>query len=144
MTAELPGKTVRRRLAALTLRLLLCRVRAPLQQIMLFVEIVAGDGYAARNSGALPDWRRGIVMEKPYRLWVAIVSKLQSPFLLIIRLYWGWQFFAAGRAKLTDIDKFAGYFANWGIPMPKLNVILAGSTECFGGLRGCCPSRSAP
>lgn len=51
-----------------------------------------------------------------------------------MRLYWGWQFFGAGKAKLADIDTFAGYFANWGIPMPKLNVILAGSTECVGGL----------
>ena len=73
-------------------------------------------------------------MKKLYALWVSLVSKLQSPFLLIIRLYWGWQFFVAGRGKLLDIDKFAGFFANWGIPMPKLNVILAGSTECFGGL----------
>jgi putative oxidoreductase len=73
-------------------------------------------------------------MKKLYALWVSFVSRLQSPFLLIIRLYWGWQFFVAGRGKLMDIDKFAGFFANWGIPMPKLNVILAGSTECFGGL----------
>jgi len=73
-------------------------------------------------------------MKKLYALWVSLVSKLQSPFLLIIRLYWGWQFFVAGRGKLLDIDKFAGFFANWGIPMPKLNVILAGSTECFGGI----------
>lgn len=73
-------------------------------------------------------------MKKLYALWVSLVSKLQSPFLLIIRLYWGWQFFGTGKAKLHDIDKFAGYFANWGIPMPKLNVILAGSTECVCGL----------
>jgi putative oxidoreductase len=73
-------------------------------------------------------------MEKLYRLWVAIVSKLQSPFLLIIRLYWGWQFFLTGKGKLMHLDKTAGFFASINIPMPKVNAVLAGSTECFGGL----------
>ena|ERR1700733_537302 len=73
-------------------------------------------------------------MEKLYRLWVAIVSKLQSPFLLVIRLYWGWQFFLTGKGKLMNLDRTAGFFASINIPMPKLNAILAGGTECIGGL----------
>jgi len=73
-------------------------------------------------------------MEKLYRLWVNLVSRLQSPFLLIIRLYWGWQFFLTGKGKLMHLDKTAGFFATLHIPMPKLNAIMAGSTECFGGL----------
>jgi putative oxidoreductase len=73
-------------------------------------------------------------MQKLYRLWVAVVSKLQSPFLLIIRLYWGRQFFLTGRGKLMNLDRTANFFANLHIPMPKLNAVLAGSTECFGGL----------
>lgn len=73
-------------------------------------------------------------MTKLYRLWVSVISKLQSPFLLIIRLYWGWQFFLTGKGKLMNLDRTAGFFASLNIPMPKLNAILAGSTECFGGL----------
>ena len=73
-------------------------------------------------------------MEKLYRLWVNLISKLQSPFLLIIRLYWGWQFFLTGKGKLMNLDRTAGFFANLHIPMPKLNAIMAGSTECLGGL----------
>jgi putative oxidoreductase len=73
-------------------------------------------------------------MEKLYRLWVALISKLQSPFLLIIRLYWGWQFFLTGKGKLMNLDRTAGFFASLHIPMPKLNAVMAGSTECFGGL----------
>jgi putative oxidoreductase len=73
-------------------------------------------------------------MKKLYDLYVSVISKLQSPFLLIIRLYWGWQFFVAGRAKLYDLNKTAGFFANLHIPMPKLNAALAGIVECFGGL----------
>lgn len=32
-------------------------------------------------------------MKKLYASYVSLVSQLQSLFLLIIRLYWGWQFF---------------------------------------------------
>ncbi len=73
-------------------------------------------------------------MQKLYRLWVSLISKLQSPFLLIIRLYWGWQFVLTGKGKLMSLDRTAGIFANLHIPMPKLNAVLAGGTECFGGL----------
>jgi putative oxidoreductase len=73
-------------------------------------------------------------MKKLYALHVSLVSKLQSPFLLIIRLYWGWQFFLTGKGKLLNLDRTAGYFASLNIPAPKLNAIMAGGTECFGGL----------
>ena len=73
-------------------------------------------------------------MKKLYALHVSLVSKLQSPFLLIIRLYWGWQFFLTGKGKLLNLDRTAGYFATLNIPAPKLNAIMAGSTECFGGM----------
>ena len=71
---------------------------------------------------------------KLYQVYVKLVSSLQSLFLLIIRLYWGWQFFLTGKGKLMNLDKTAGFFANLHIPLPKLNAILAGSTECFGGI----------
>ena len=73
-------------------------------------------------------------MTKLYRSYVKLISSLQSPFLLIIRLYWGWQFFLTGKGKLLNLDRTAGFFASLHIPMPKLNAVLAGGTECFGGL----------
>ena len=73
-------------------------------------------------------------MKKIYALWVGLVSRLQSPFLLIIRLYWGWQFFGTGKGKLMNLDKTAAFFTSLNIPAPKLNAIMAGSTECIGGL----------
>jgi putative oxidoreductase len=73
-------------------------------------------------------------MKKLYALYVSLVSRLQSPFLLIIRLYWGWHFFLTGKGKLLNLDRTAGFFASLNIPAPKLNAIMAGSTECFGGL----------
>lgn len=73
-------------------------------------------------------------MKKLYGSYLKLLSKLQSPFLLIIRLYWGWQFFLTGKGKLMNLDRTAGFFADLHIPMPKLNALMAGSTECFGGL----------
>jgi putative oxidoreductase len=64
----------------------------------------------------------------------AIGGFLQSPLLLVIRLYWGWQFFIDGKGKLQNLDRVASYFASLNIPMPRLNVILAASTQCIFGL----------
>lgn len=59
---------------------------------------------------------------------------LQSPLLLILRLYWGWGFARTGWGKLTHLDRTAGFFTSLDIPAPKLNAILAGGTECLGGV----------
>ena len=59
---------------------------------------------------------------------------LRSPLLLVIRLYWGWQFFLTGKGKLAHLGRTTEYFASPNLPAPKLNAILAGSTECVFGL----------
>jgi putative oxidoreductase len=69
-----------------------------------------------------------------YQWIITFASWLQPVFLLIIRLYWGWQFHITGMGKLSDISKVTGYFQSLGIPFPALNAYLAGSVECFGGL----------
>ena len=74
------------------------------------------------------------IFQRSYRLLIKAGTLLQSPLLLAMRLYWGWQFFGTGKAKLMDHDKFTGFFQGWHIPFPSLSVYLAGGTECFGGL----------
>ncbi len=59
---------------------------------------------------------------------------LQPVFLLVIRGWWGWSFFLTGKGKLLHLEKTTAFFTDLGLPMPKLNAIMAGSTECFGGL----------
>lgn len=59
---------------------------------------------------------------------------LQSPFLLALRLYWGYQFLLSGWGKLQAIPDIAGYFAKLGIPLPYVNAYIAGSIELLGGL----------
>jgi len=69
-----------------------------------------------------------------YELLVRAASSLQSPLLLVVRLYWGYQFFLAGKGKLADLRPVAEYFRELGIPFPGFNAALAGTTECVGGL----------
>jgi putative oxidoreductase len=69
-----------------------------------------------------------------YALWVKAVSWLQSPFLLAIRLYWGWQFFQTGMGKLENIGHVTQFFQSLNIPLPGANAWLVAIMECFGGL----------
>ena len=74
------------------------------------------------------------ILIKLYGWLVAAGNALRSPVLLVIRLFWGWQFFLTGKGKLMDLSKPTQYFESLHIPLPHLNAILAACTECFGGL----------
>ena len=74
------------------------------------------------------------LLRKLYGWLIEVGNALRSPVLLLIRLYWGWQFFLTGKGKLLDLAKPTQYFESLGLPLPHLQAILAGCTECFGGL----------
>jgi putative oxidoreductase len=63
----------------------------------------------------------------------AAAGFLQSPLLLVLRVFWGWQFVQTGWGKLMHLERTAGYFSDLGIPAPHLNAFMAGGTECLGG-----------
>jgi putative oxidoreductase len=69
-----------------------------------------------------------------YALFARLVSYLQSPLLLTLRIYWGLSFFQTGYGKLHKLGQITEYFASLGIPNPGFNALLAACTECFGGL----------
>ncbi len=69
-----------------------------------------------------------------YGLLATGSSYLSHPFLLVVRLYWGWSFFQTGKGKLMTHDQVTEFFTTLGIPLPGLNAWMAGATECFGGL----------
>jgi putative oxidoreductase len=73
-------------------------------------------------------------MIRYFRWFVPSTSFLQSLLLLVIRLYWGWEFFLTGKGKLMDLERPVAFFQSLGIPFPYAQAILAGATECFGGL----------
>ena len=68
-----------------------------------------------------------------YSRYESAISRLQSPLLLAVRVYWGWQFFRTGLGKLTNIPKVVDFFTSLGIPFPALNAYFVGSLECVGG-----------
>lgn len=73
-------------------------------------------------------------IEKYYSLLIRAASSLQSPFLLIVRLYWGWQYHITGRGKLHDLDKVTNFFTDLGVPAPHANAIFVSGLEFLGGL----------
>jgi putative oxidoreductase len=62
------------------------------------------------------------------------LSYLQSPSLLAVRLYWGWQFAQTGWGKLHNIGKITGFFMSLNIPFPAFNAHFVSGLEFFGGL----------
>jgi putative oxidoreductase len=74
------------------------------------------------------------LLEKCYLILIRVGSRLQSPFLLAVRLYWGWQFMETGWGKLNDIGKVIGFFTDLGIPAPALNAYFVSALEFGGGI----------
>jgi putative oxidoreductase len=64
----------------------------------------------------------------------AAAVRLQSVFLLGVRLYWGWQFVQTGWGKLHNLAKVTAFFASLGIPLPGLNAPFVATLEFVGGL----------
>jgi len=61
-------------------------------------------------------------------------SSLQSPLLLLVRLYWGWQFAQSGWGRLHHIPQATQFFASLHIPFPGANVVFISSLEFVGGI----------
>lgn len=68
-----------------------------------------------------------------YKALIDIGNRLQSPFLLVVRLFWGWSFFRAGLGKLLGISTIITYFQSLGVPLPTVSAYSASIIECFGG-----------
>lgn len=71
------------------------------------------------------------------RLYAAAVracNALQSPFLLVVRLYWGWQLMESGWGKLHNLQKVGEFFASLNLPMPAQMAFFISCVEFFGGL----------
>jgi putative oxidoreductase len=76
-------------------------------------------------------------MEQLVQIYGGIAAKLnylQSPFLLAIRLYWGWQFAETGWGKMHNIVKLTGFFMSLHILYPAFSACFISGLEFFGGL----------
>lgn len=72
--------------------------------------------------------------ERWYRVLTSAASSLQSPFLLAVRLYWGWQIMQTGWGKLANVQKVTDYFTSLGIPAPGVNAYFISALEFAGGI----------
>ena len=69
-----------------------------------------------------------------YSLLISLASKLQSPFLLAVRLYWGWQFAQSGWGKLHHLDKVTDFFTSLNLPLPGVTATFFSGLELVGGV----------
>jgi putative oxidoreductase len=58
----------------------------------------------------------------------------QSLFLLLVRLYWGWQLIQSGWGKLHHLDKVTEFFTSLNLPMPAQTAVAISCLEFFGGI----------
>ena len=62
------------------------------------------------------------------------LNSLQSPLLLAIRLYWGWQFAQDGWGKLTHLSRVASFFGSLNLPAPATTALFVALIEFAGGI----------
>src|SRR5258708_5457572 len=63
-----------------------------------------------------------------------LVSFLQSPFLLFVGLFWGWQLAHRGWGELYHLSNVAEYFGTLGLAMPGQMAVFIACVELFGGI----------
>jgi putative oxidoreductase len=63
-----------------------------------------------------------------------LVNYLQSPFLLFVRTYWGWQLAQSGWGKLHNLSNVADFFRSLNLPYPSETALFVSCVEFFGGI----------
>src|SRR5258708_19810943 len=69
-----------------------------------------------------------------YKRFFDAVDYLHSPFLLAVRLFWGWQLVQSGWGKLHNLPKVTDFFTSLNLPMPAQMAVFISCVEFFGGI----------
>jgi putative oxidoreductase len=69
-----------------------------------------------------------------YDGFASLANRAQSPLLLLIRLYWGWQFAQDGWGKLHHLDRVTQFFTTLHMPVPGLSALFCALLEFVGGI----------
>ena len=72
-------------------------------------------------------------ISKTYSGFITVLNMLQSPLLLTICLYWGWQFVQDGWGKFTHLDKVTQFFSSLSLPAPGVTALMVALIELVGG-----------
>ncbi|HTT62885.1 MAG TPA: DoxX family protein [Bryobacteraceae bacterium] len=86
-----------------------------------------------------PGWKGGpgvlmAFVTRLYNLLIRAASSLQSAFLLVVRVYWGFQMMQTGWGKLHSLARVTGYFTSLGVPLPGFNAPFISALEFVGGV----------
>jgi putative oxidoreductase len=73
-------------------------------------------------------------LSKLYAGAAKTAAYLQSPFLLFVRLYWGFQIAQNGWGKLHNLGRVTEYFTSLGVPAPGPTASFVSAFECIGGV----------
>ena len=73
-------------------------------------------------------------LTKLYNLFFYYIAFGQSPFLLFVRLYWGYQLIQSGWGKLHHLDKVTEFFTSLNLPVPAQTAVAISCLEFFGGI----------
>src|SRR5260370_37263522 len=73
-------------------------------------------------------------LQRLYERFFKAVDFWQSPFLLAVRLYWGWQLVQSGWGKLHHLDKVTDFFTSLILPMRGTMALFISCLEFFGGI----------
>ncbi len=69
-----------------------------------------------------------------YALLVRMMRFAQAPFLLLVRLYWGWQFTQTGWGKLHNLPQITQFFTTLHLPFPGFTAPFVATVEFVGGI----------
>jgi putative oxidoreductase len=69
-----------------------------------------------------------------YERFAGLASYFRSPFLLVVRLYWGWQLVQSGWGKLHHLEKVTDFFTSLNLPAPGVTAQFVSGLELVGGL----------
>jgi len=73
-------------------------------------------------------------IDSAYSWFLRLANLGQHPFLLAVRLYFGWQFYETGKGKLEDIQTVVNNFIGWNVPAPVFNAHFIAWLETVGGI----------
>lgn len=74
------------------------------------------------------------ILAKLYLRCARWASALKSPFLLVVRLYWGWQLIQSGWGKLHHLDRVTDFFTSLNLPAPGVTAHFVSGLELVGGI----------
>ena len=69
-----------------------------------------------------------------YDKFFKLVGWLKCPFLLFVRVYWGWQLIQSGWGKLHHLPMVTQFFTSLGLPAPGPMAFFISCLEFLGGI----------